>query len=564
MADDRNMLARNAAAQGGLYAARRWAAPWAGSARAALAERLSSDSFAYARALASPAVRTRAARVATMLSERAPQLGADSAEYMARQKLAPELIKSSVRRVGGEAAVRGMEKAGVIRFATDHVVLPDSTVAPGLAKWLGGLHSPYSHLAKSAATKGAGSVRKVASKAFKWVNDAGYAVQSGLANAIPSTGLTGGRLSGFLRGTVKQTVSKSGLAAGFAVAGIMDAGEALYGFARSDGKVRDLTKNDWAKVGRGVLSRVAQGALRGLDGALFGLPSLVPGYDKLTSEDYMDPSADMFAKEGSARATYLQAKASLGDSPSAAALAKVEREYQRMKENDYAAGKDEFGDDEGISDAAKSERKREIERLRAGTARMHERAGKLLYEYDRQANPDGPDGRSIRDALTWLRGDVGARATQIQTLYGDDAAFRNAMVSAYGRGSTVPRENRPFHGDKGRVVRNLVNNGDWEGLSRFRGEEMASAMGRLNDEVLAQVGRLTSMPGYGAFIKEQEGKARGVFTSIAKSRGYRRDEAEKMFNESWAGMNDYSKGTLDMQEYRNALLAEPAAEEGAQ
>ena len=554
MAEDKNRLARFGASQGGLAVYNRWGAP----VIRPLAQR-GRDAVAYARIAGTK------------------ELAEEMAKVAARQAANPEtrylfaLGKGAVASRFGEAAARGMVSRGfdgVARYGVDTGVsafgprfVIETPQAGRAATYLSNLHRPPILSGPAAGTRTA--------KVVDWAGRQGAKVQGAAVKIAGSmsTGLTGGAVSTAAKGLAKQAFSKAGLVAGFAVSGVMDGGEAIWDAVRSDVHITDITDlkaNDWKKVAEAAPVRIGQGLLRGLDGALFGLPSFIPGYHDLAGgDDYMTGE---YSRSGSARDNYEKALKLAGgpDNISAADWAKLSARYEREKEDAYMNGIDEDGFAEsGVTQDELDRRRREVEGIRARRTAIANWRAVMLYDFDSKAHPEGPDVQSLRNAVVALSGKRSRRMGDIDRFYGDNDTFVSEFTEKTQSGHYLPRGARGFRTVDPTTGENLldalIRRGDAEGITAFREKKRDMAVHRIDNEVEREFSRLQKFQGFDALVDAVRQEASDVYHRVARAKGYTKDEAAQGFDELWAGLSDFQKADLDIGRLAELMSAEPAA-----
>lgn len=546
MAEDKNRLARFGATQGTLAAYNRWGAP----VIRPIVQR-GRDAMAYARIAGTKELADEMTRVAT------------------RQAMNPEtrylfaLGKGAVANRFGAAAARGMVSRGfdgVARYGADtgsSVFGPrfviETPQAGKAATYLSNLHRPPILSGPAAGTRTA--------KVVDWVGRQGAKVQSAAVKTAGSmsTGITGGVASSAAKGLAKQVFSKAGLAAGFATSGVMDGGEAIWDFARSDGRITDLKAGDWKKVAVAMPSRLGQGLLRGVDGMLFGLPSLIPGYHDLTGDDYMTGE---YSRSGSARDNYKKALKLAGgpDTISAADWAKISAKYEREKEDAYMNGRDEDGFAEsGVTQDELARRRRDVEGMRARRKTTADWRAAMLYDFDSKAHPEGPDVQSLHNAVMALAGRHEQRMGDLARVYGDNDSF----VSAFTETSPDGRRRissaagfRDWDSDQGEyVLEGLIRRGDTEGLTALREKKLGFALQHRTKEMDREFSRLQKFRGFDTLVDAVRQEASDVYHRVARTKGYTKDEAAQGFDELWSGMSDFQRASLDTVRFAKMLSA---------
>lgn len=551
MAEDKNRLARFGASQGGLAAYNRWGDPIIRP----IVQR-GRDAVAYARIAGTKELAEEMAKVAT------------------RQAMNPEtrylfaLGKGAVANRFGEAAARGMVSRGfdgVARYGVDTGVsafgprfVIETPQAGKAATYLSKLHRPPILSGPAAGTRTA--------KVVDWVGRQGAKVQGSAVKIAGSmsTGITGGAVSGAAKGLAKQAFSKAGLAAGFAVSGVMDGGEAIWDFAHAEGHITDLKADDWKKVAAAMPSRLGQGLLRGVDGMLFGLPSLIPGYHDLAGgDDYMTGE---YSRSGSARDNYKKALKLAGgpDNIPAAGWAKLSAKYEREKEDAYMNGIDEDGFAEsGVTQDELARRRREVEGMRDRRKATADWRAVMLYDFDSKAHPEGPDVRSLRNAVMALSDKRSRRMGDIDRFFGDNDTFVSEFTEKTQSGHYLPRGARGFRTVDPTTGENLldalIRRGDAEGITAFREKKRDIAVHGIDKEVAREFSRLQKFQGFDALVDAVRQEASDVYHRVARTKGYTKDEAAQGFDELWAGLSDFQKAKLDTGRFAELLSADPAA-----
>lgn len=551
MAEDKNRLARFGASQGGLAAYNRWGDP----VIRPIVQR-GRDAVAYARIAGTKELAEEMAKVAT------------------RQAMNPEtrylfaLGKGAVANRFGEAAARGLVNRGFDGIARYGAETGASAFGPRFvietpqagkaATYLSKLHRPPILSGPAAGSRTA--------KVVDWVGRQGTKVQGAAVKTAGSmsTGITGGAVSGAAKGLAKQAFSKAGLAAGFAVSGVMDGGEAIWDFAHSDGHITDLKADDWEKVAAAMPSRIGQGLLRAVDGALFGLPSFIPGYHDLAGgDDYMTGE---YSRSGSARDNYKKALKIAGgpDNISAADWAKLSAKYEREKEDAYMNGIDEDGFAEsGVTQDELARRRREVEGTRARRKVAADWHAVMLYDFDSKAHPEGPDVRSLRNAVMALSDKRSRRMGDIDRFYGDNDTFVREFTEKTQSGHYLPKGARGFRTVDPATGENmldaLIRRGDAGGITAFREKKRDIAMHGIDKEVEREFSRLQSFRGFDALVDAVRQEASEVYHHVARTKGYTKDEAAQGFDELWSGLSDFQKAKLDTGRFAELLSADPAA-----
>lgn len=549
MAEDKNRLARFGVSQGGLAAYNRWGAP----VIRPIVQR-GRDALAYARIAG-----TR-------------ELAEEMAKVAARQAMNPEtrylfaLGRGAVASRFGEAAARGMVSRGfdgVARYGVDTGVsafgprfIIETPQAGKAATYLSKLHRPPILSGPAAGTRTA--------KVVDWVGRQGTKVQNAAVKAAGSmsTGITGGAVSTAAKGLAKQVFSKAGLAAGFATSGIMDGGEAIWDFAHTEGHITDLKADDWKKVAAAMPSRLGQGLLRGVDGMLFGLPSLIPGYHDLAGgDDYMTGE---YSRSGSARDNYKKALKLAGgpDNISAADWAKLSAKYEHEKEDAYMNGIDEDGFAEsGVTQDELARRRREVEGIRARRKATADWRAVMLYDFDSKAHPEGPDVQSLRDAVMALAGKHEQRMEDLARSYGDNDSFVSAFteMSPGGRRRISKAAGfRDWDSARGEnVLEGLIRRGDTEGLTAFREKKLGVALQDRANEMDREFSHLQKFRGFDSLVDAVRQEASDVYHRVARTKGYTKDEAAQGFDELWSGMSDFQRASLDTKQFAEMLSANP-------
>lgn len=541
MAEDKNRLARFGASQGGLAAYNRWGAP----VIRPIVQR-GRDAVAYARIAGTKELADTMAQVA------AKSVGQSASEAGLRGSLA-------VAERFGQSAARGMVNRGfdgVLRYGTEGALL-ETPAAGRTAAYLSKLHRPPILSGPAAGTRTA--------KVVDWVGRQGAKVQGAAVKTAGSmsTGITGGVASGAAKGLAKQVFSKAGLAAGFAVSGVMDGGEAIWDFAHSDGHMSDLKADDWKKIAAAMPSRLGQGLLRGVDGMLFGLPSLIPGYHDLAGgDDYMTGE---YSRSGSARDNYKKAMKLAGgpDNISAADWAKISAKYEREKEDAYMNGVDEDGFTEsGVTQDELARRRRDVEGMRARRKATADWRAAMLYDFDSKAHPEGPDVQSLRNAVMALAGRHEQRMGDLARAYGDNDSFVSAFTEASPGGRrriSSAAGFRDWDSDRGEyVLEGLIRRGDTEGLTAFREKKLGFALQHRTKEMDREFSRLQKFRGFDTLVDAVRQEASDVYHRVARTKGYTKDEAAQGFDELWAGMSDFQRASLDTVRFAEMLSANPA------
>lgn len=537
MAEDKNRLARFGASQGGLAAYNRWGAP----VIRPVVQR-GRDAVAYARIAGTKELAEEMAQVA------AKSVGQSASEAGLRGSLA-------VAERFGQSAARGMVNRGfdgVLRYGTEGALL-ETPAAGRLTKYLSGLHRPPI----LSGPKAGGRVDKI----LRFVAEHTPGVQKMAVKAAGSvsTGATGGVATGLAKGLAKQAFSKAGLAAGFAASGVMDTVEGAWDFAHTPGHTTDI--KNWEKVRTAIYHRIIPGLMRGVDGALFGLPSFIPGYTTHLAggEDYMSGE---YSQDGSPRAKLMEAAQNAGglDKVSAQEWA----DYARKCEDNYAAGRDEDGFAEpGVSKEELERRKEENKMLQSYRKRGSDWRKNMLYEVDAKADPKAPDVNSLRNAVMALAARHDARMSDLAHAYGDNDSFVSTFTARDSAGRYLPkgavgfRDRDPVTGEN--VLDALIRRGDGEGIAAFRERKLGLAAQRHAREMDREFSRLRGFTGFGDLVEAVRRKASDVYHRVARTRGYTKDEAAQGFDALWSGMSEYQKATLDTGKFAQALAAEPAA-----
>ena len=452
--------------------------------------------------------------------------------------------------------------AGVARYGADTGVsafgprfVIETPQAGKAVTYLSKLHRPPIISGLTAGTRTA--------KVVDWVGRQGAKVQGAAVKAAGSmsTGITGGAVSGATKGLAKQVFSKAGLAAGFAVSGAMDGGEAIWDFAHSDGHMSDLKADDWKKIAAALPSRLGQGLLRAVDGMLFGLPSFIPGYHDLAGgDDYMTGE---YSRPGSARDNYKKALKLAGgpDNISAADWAKLSAKYEREKEDAYMNGIDEDGFAEsGVTQDELARRRRDVEGMRARRKATADWRAAMLYDFDSKAHPEGPDVQSLRNAVMALAGRHEQRIGDLARAYGDNDSFVSAFteMSPGGRRINSAVGFRDWDSDRDEyVLEGLIRRGDTEGLTAFREKKLGFALQRRTKEMDREFSRLQKFRGFDTLVDAVRQEASDVYHRVARTKGYAKDEAAQGFDELWSGMSDFQRASLDTVRFAEMLSANP-------
>jgi len=549
MAEDKDRLARFGASQGGLAAYNRWGAP----VIRPIVQR-GRDAVAYARIAGTKELAdTMAQAAAKAVGQSADDIWLSGATAVADRF--------------GLSAARGMVDRGfdgVIRHGTKGVLF-ETPAAGRTATYLSKLHRPPiftvpSRIAHRIAETGLG----------KWIGKhVAPHIPSPQTTAVKalgsvSFGVTGGVVSGAAKRLAKQAFSKAGLTAGFATSGIMDGGEAIWDYVHSDTHITDIMDmkaGEWKKVRAAFLPRLGQGVLRGVDGALFGLPSFIPGYHDLAGgDDYMTGE---YSRSGSARDNYKKALKLAGgpDNISAAEWAKISTRYEREKEDAYVNGIDEDGFAEsGVTQAERERRRSEIEgkrALRSATAAWRKA---MLYDFDSKVHPEGPDVDSLRQAVQTLSGKRSQVMGYIDRSYGDNDAFVSEFTEKTQSGRYLPKRGRGFRTVTGENLLDvLIRRGDTKGLTAFREKKRNSAVLEVDNETAREFSHLQKFQGFDALVDAVRQEASEVYHRVARTKGYTKDEAAQGFDDLWAGMSDFQKATLDTGRFAELLSADPAA-----
>lgn len=520
MAEDKNRLARNVAAQAGAAATSRWLAPGAARVAATTAETLR-NAAAYA---------DWYPRIAASVAEGSKALGSVPVVPLLHQ----------VKQVAGATAAAGLKDrlpSAIASTAETLARAPRPMVGARAVSALRNLRTP------AAFTWTSDLLSKGFDKAT-WLRRG----RDWVAKAPQFVGQVtrSGRVTGFLSKAVKSTLSRKGFAAGLAMTGIIDGASGIKDLASVDALDSDASFS-WRKFGQMAGLRLSQGLLRGLDGMLFGLPSLNKGYNDAMGGANWEADESMFAEKGSARAQLEETLRAHGgrDKISPAAYAKAMADYQTMVENDYMMGKDEYGDSDGADEAELARRTKAVMQARATRNKNAMRRSALLYDYDQRVSGHALDADNIKTALLFLASDHRQREQAVRE--GDlatDASYAQAI-----------RDRRSgLGGDLAREARRVLEIGGEE-FTAFRERQLAESLRRVEQETDKQFQRLAGMAPFQELLGQQTTKAQQMFNQVARHQGYTKAEAEQLFSEHWANVDPFTQATIDMQDYANALLA---------
>lgn len=271
-------------------------------------------------------------------------------------------------------------------------------------KFLGKAAKSVYDAAKFSAEKTLAGARATGSYIGTLNEAAGVGVQ-----ALPS--VTGGRLHRL----AKQAFSKKGAALGFAIQGVSDAGVATSDLISSMRNRSALdsayTDWDWGDT-RKVFARAFWGLLRGLDSALLGLPSMIPGVN-VDSDSYHDIDIDVGDKQNELLET-------VANATSAKVAAEAASRYDKIVMDNLRLGKDADGkqlktlDRTGnVVDLSAEEGTKQAGLIMAArAAAANERNMMLLGRA-----PSSIDRESLRDALSKIDKDYNSKAERFNAAY---------------------------------------------------------------------------------------------------------------------------------------------------
>ena len=415
------------------------------------------------------------------------------------------------------------------------------------------------------------------------VSEAGSAKLSGAAASTGSKVLGGLGKAGStalkytgkgLLGAGKAVASKAGMAAGFAVAGMSDGIRAGLNYLseRSSMSASDMDYYDKYGPGAGkifgqALKRLGtfRGLLRGIDGALFGLPSFIPGVGAwINSDEYLETDASMFDgdavvklhsdideldRKGASAEEYVKLFKD-HDERELAHLAKREDiDGNKLAVLDHVPRKDKNGEivkdgkgnivyDQVWRDMSQDEAKAQVEMRRNISKSTAAERRMMLSDHGKDV-----DAVSIRSALYEIEADYAKKLDEIRNHYND---YENWSANAF----SGKRERSRYV-----VNRGTMSNEEYRtAVDNARDDWASMALDNLERQNERRRKSIMMRDKYAEVIEKNRSDALSAFLSVAGGTYDSADAATSRFNEFWNSQSDAYRENITGQEMTRQLI----------
>lgn len=366
--------------------------------------------------------------------------------------------------------------------------------------------------------------------------------------------------------------SKAGAAAGFAVAGASDGIRAGISYLVERARTSDTEMDYYDKYGPSFgdialksLKRLGWGLLRGIDGALFGIPSLIPGVGaNINSNEYLETDASMFDgdavvklhsdideldRKGASAEEYVKLFKDY-DERELAHLAKGEDvDGNKLAVLDHVPRKDKNGEivkdgkgnivyDQVWRDMSQDEAKAQVEMRRNISKSTAAERRMMLSDHGKDV-----DAVSIRSALGEIEADYAKKLDEIRNHYND---YENWSANAF----SGKRERSRYVVDRGTMsdeeYRTAVGNArdDWASM----------ALDNLERQNERRRKSIMTRDKYAEVIGKNRSDAMSAFLSIAGGTYDSVEAATSRFNEFWDSQSDAYRENITGQEMTRQLI----------
>ena len=355
--------------------------------------------------------------------------------------------------------------------------------------------------------------------------------------------------------------SKAGMAAGFAVAGASDGIRGAIGLARAGGlDGNDTLKNHgisyWDIAGLTAKRFFGRGLLRGIDGALFGLTGLIPGYGGwVNSDDYVDIESGDDPYAGAATRDFSRRLAELekdGSGATAKDYAQLADDRDKLEMANLAKGltidgtqlmtytTDPATGEVSAKAMTVEEGARQAGVIAAARARSANERKSFLFD----KSPKDVDKESVQHALAALDSDYRTRLDDIRKNYDDFATFaQRAFVSKRDRLNYIP------DGATDSVTYT-------EQLENARNVWATSAMNKLNSDMKRRRAQIQSTAKYGEVIAANYNSALDTYMSTVGKTFESPEQAAAAFRVYWDNQDDSYRETTDGNTLMRQIVAE--------
>lgn len=366
--------------------------------------------------------------------------------------------------------------------------------------------------------------------------------------------------------------SKAGAAAGFAVAGMSDGIRGVASYLSERSGMSDTEMDYYDKYGPSFgdiasksFKRLGWGILRGIDGALFGIPSLIPGVGaNINSDEYLETDASMFDGDAVAK---LHSDIDDLDRKGASAEAYVklfkdhdERELAHLAKGEDADGnklavldhvprKDKNGEivkdgkgnvvyDQVWRDMSQDEAKAQVEMRRNISKSTAAERRMMLSDHGKDV-----DAVSIRSALGEIEADYAKKLDEIRNHYND---YENWSANAF----SGKRERSRYVVNRGTMsdeeYRTAVGNArdDWASM----------ALDNLERQNERRRKSIMTRDKYAEVIEKNRSDAMSAFLSVAGGTYDSDEAATSRFNEFWNSQSDAYRENITGQEMTRQLI----------